>query len=120
MLNRERNDKIMIRWGGYMLGWWPEAFPGGSTQKNLPTGPFKSLKSLGRSTRVLLLFPSLFGLWSDRNGSGKSVAMRYTNMFVILTFFAGCNGLNAQGLSVPGNSTRPTVGTSGGLQLPSQ
>jgi hypothetical protein len=46
--------------------------------------------------------------------------MRYTGVFVISIFFAASNGLNAQGLSVPGNNTRPVVGTSGGLQLSNQ
>jgi hypothetical protein len=60
-----------------------------------------------------------FAAWCDRNCLGAWKTMRFAGTCAVLISLAGGDAASAQALSVPGNNTRPIVGTSS-PQLPNQ
>src|SRR5262245_48132321 len=54
-----------------------------------------------------------FGAWRYRNRSSTSRTIDSATTLALLITLGGSNASRAQALSVPGNNTRPIVGTSG-------
>src|SRR5262245_1610936 len=99
----------------FMLRHWAFA----SRPDTLP-GCAKFACPMGLRPGFACLLPTLpFGAWRYRNRSSTSRTIGSATTLALLITLGGSNASRAQALSVPGNNTRPIVGTSG-LQPPSQ